>query len=110
MKPPMSDFELVDEGDGRFAVRGDMSFATANSLLRRSDKLFARHQSLAIDLSAVTKADSAGLALIIEWKSQAAGRQAEEEAAGSRAGARCRVCRGGLPFRRHFNRHCFPPH
>ena len=59
-----------------------MSFATANSLLRRSDKLFARHQSLAIDLSAVKKADSAGLALIIEWKSQAAGRQAERRSEG----------------------------
>ena len=77
MKPPMSDFELVDEGDGRFSVRGEMSFATANTLLRRSEKLFARHPSLAIDLSDVKKADSAGLALIIEWKSQAAGRQAE---------------------------------
>ena len=73
----MSDFNLVDHGDGRFAVKGDMSFATANALLRKSEKLFARHQSLAIDLSAVEKADSAGLALIIEWKSQAANRQAD---------------------------------
>lgn len=72
----MSDFELVDEGEGRFAVKGDLSFATANALLRKSENLFAGHQSLAIDLSAVQKSDSAGLALIIEWKSQAAARQA----------------------------------
>ena len=78
----MSDFELVDQGDGRFAVSGDMSFATANTLLRRSEKLFARHQSLAIDLSGVKKTDSAGLALIIEWKSQAAGRQADIQISG----------------------------
>lgn len=73
----MSNFDLVDQGDGRFAVNGDLSFATANTLLRRSEKMFARHQSLAIDLAGVEKADSAGLALIIEWKSQAASRQAD---------------------------------
>ena len=73
----MSDFQLVDQGNGRFAVKGAMSFATANALLRRSEKLFGRHQSLEIDLSGVEKADSAGLALIIEWKSQAASRQVD---------------------------------
>ena len=72
----MSDFELVDEGDDRFAVRGAMSFATANALLRKSESLFARHESLVIDLSGVNKSDSAGLALIVEWKSQASSRNA----------------------------------
>ena len=73
----MSDFELVDDGEGRFAVRGDMSFGTANALLRRSGSLFARHSSIVVDLSEVKKTDSAGLALIIEWKSLAAGREAD---------------------------------
>lgn len=73
----MSDFELVDEGEGRFAVKGAMSFATADAMLRKSESLFGRHASLEIDLGGVGKADSAGLALIVEWKSQAANRAAE---------------------------------
>ena len=72
----MSDFELVDEGDGRFTLTGAMSFATANDILTKSDSLFSRHAALEIDLAGVEKADSAGLALIIEWKSQAANREA----------------------------------
>ena len=74
---PVSDFELVDEGEGRFTLNGAMSFATANDILRKSETLFGRHSSLKIDLAGVGKADSAGLALIIEWKSQAANRAAD---------------------------------
>jgi phospholipid transport system transporter-binding protein len=73
----VSDFELVDQGDGRFAVNGAMSFATANDILRRSGPLFDRHGSLEIDLAGVGRADSAALALLIEWKSQAANRSAD---------------------------------
>ncbi len=73
---PVSDFELVDRGEGRFALNGDMSFATANDILRKSEQLFGRHGSLEIDLAGVGKADSAGLALIVEWKSQAVNRSA----------------------------------
>ncbi len=72
----MSDFELRDKGEGRFALHGAMSFATAQNILKQSEKLFARHDALQIDLSGVDKADSAGLALIIEWKSQASDRSA----------------------------------
>jgi phospholipid transport system transporter-binding protein len=74
---PVSEFELVDKGEGRFALQGAMSFATAQNILRQSERLFARHGALEIDLSGVDKADSAGLALIIEWKSQAAVRKAD---------------------------------
>ena len=72
----MSDFELVDEGEGRFTLKGAMSFATATDILKKSESLFGRHAALEIDLAGVGKADSAGLALIIEWKSQAANRKA----------------------------------
>lgn len=73
----MSDFELVDEGEGRFTLKGAMSFATAYDILRKSESLFGRHAALEIDLGGVDKTDSAGLALIIEWKSQAANREAD---------------------------------
>jgi phospholipid transport system transporter-binding protein len=72
----VSDFTLVDEGEGRFALQGAMSFATAQNILKQSERLFAPHSALEVDLAGVDKADSAGLALIIEWKSQAANRDA----------------------------------
>lgn len=73
----MSEFTLVDEGEGRFALQGAMSFATAQKILKQSERLFASHNALEVDLSGVDRADSAGLALLIEWQSQAANREAD---------------------------------
>lgn len=72
----MSDFAFEDRGDGCFAVTGDMSFDTADSILRASDGKFGKHASLEIDLTGVERADSAGLALLLEWKAQARKRDA----------------------------------
>lgn len=44
-----------------------MSFTTAERILRESEDLFAQHTQLDINLSQVTKTDSAGLALLLEW-------------------------------------------
>ena len=63
----MTDFRLEDLGDGHFAVSGEMTFDTAEQLLRDSEKPFEEHTRLEIDLSGVTKSDSAGLALLLEW-------------------------------------------
>ena len=63
----MSDFELQDLGDGRFALSGEMSFDSAERILRASEKPFEEHTQLEIDLSGVTVSDSAGLALLLEW-------------------------------------------
>lgn len=63
----MSDFELQDLGDGRFALTGEMSFDSAERILRASEKPFEEHTQLEIDLSGVTESDSAGLALLLEW-------------------------------------------
>lgn len=66
----MSDFELRDLGDGRFELSGEMSFRNAERILQTSEGAFGQYQSLEIDLSKVGKADSAGLALMLEWKAQ----------------------------------------
>lgn len=63
----MSDFALEDLGNGRFALSGEMSFDTAERILEASEKPFAEHTSLEIDLSGVSLSDSAGLALLLEW-------------------------------------------
>lgn len=72
----MSEFDLQDQGEGRFSLSGDMSFETANQILKSSESLFRQHTALEIDLSGVGKADSAGLALMLEWKAQAGQRGA----------------------------------
>lgn len=63
----MSEYTLTDLGEGRFALSGDMSFATAERILRKGERLFGQHTQIEIDLSGVEKADSAGLALLLEW-------------------------------------------
>lgn len=65
--PRMSKFELKDLGDGRFSLSGEMSFDTAERILKESGDLFEEHTQLEIDLSGVTDSDSAGLALLLEW-------------------------------------------
>ena len=67
----MSEFDFQEQGEGRFSLSGEMSFETANQILKLSEPLFRKHAALEIDLSGVGKADSAGLALMLEWKAQA---------------------------------------
>ncbi len=55
-------------------ISGEMSFATVAGLLKSSERMFADASgALEVDLSAVSRADSAGLVLLIEWLRQAKG-------------------------------------
>ena len=65
--PAMSEFTLEDLGEGHFALSGEMTFATAEQILRASEEPFEEHTQLEIDLAGVTDSDSAGLALLLEW-------------------------------------------
>lgn len=67
----MSDFELRRLDDHRFELHGAMSFETADRILRQSQKLFGGYNDLQVDCSGVSDADSAGLALLLEWKAEA---------------------------------------
>jgi len=62
------------ERDGAFSfhVEGEMTFDTAKQLLQQSAEFFDKPRDLEIDLSKVVVADSAGLALLLEWKARAA--------------------------------------
>jgi phospholipid transport system transporter-binding protein len=73
----VSNYELNDLGDGRFELSGEMSFKTANSILKSSSKNFGQYESLELDMSKVGKADSAGLALMVEWQAQTRRRAAK---------------------------------
>lgn len=63
----MSDFQLEDLGNGKYALSGAMTFNTAGQILRASEALFEEHTRIEVDLSGVTDTDSAGLALLLEW-------------------------------------------
>lgn len=63
----MSKFELNDLGEGRFELNGEMTFETTERILLASEEPFEQHTRIEVDLAGVTKADSAGLALLLEW-------------------------------------------
>ena len=63
----MNKFELQDLGEGRFALNGEITFETAERVLLASEEPFEQHTRIEVDLAGVTKADSAGLALLLEW-------------------------------------------
>ncbi|MCU7921361.1 MAG: STAS domain-containing protein [Candidatus Thiodiazotropha sp. (ex Dulcina madagascariensis)] len=65
------------DGAFHFHVQGDMTFGSVKGLLQQSAGLFSSVQALEIDLTQVDRADSAGLALILEWKAQAVARDAK---------------------------------
>lgn len=62
-----AEFELEDRGDGHFALSGEMTFDTAERILAASEDPFEEHTRIEVDLSGVTRSDSAGLALLLEW-------------------------------------------
>jgi len=58
---------LAPAGEGRFALSGALVFGNAARLLAEGERAFEPLQSVEVDLAGVTRADSAGLALLIEW-------------------------------------------
>lgn len=71
----MSPATIECRGHGAFLVSGDLGFESANELLEQSRELFESAAELSIDFSGVSDADSAGLALMLEWQRWAAARQ-----------------------------------
>lgn len=58
---------LEPRGDGRFALSGEIGFGNAATLLAEGLRSFGGEGPVEVDLSGVTHADSAGVALLIEW-------------------------------------------
>ncbi len=56
-------------GAGRYSLRGSVGFANVSALRQQSLSLFTRGE-LELDLAGVERADSAALALLLEWMRQ----------------------------------------
>ena len=67
----MSQVELQEDSDGRVSVTGVLSFGSVNQALKIMQPLLEDRNAILVDLSAVERADSAGLALLVEWVSRA---------------------------------------
>lgn len=60
---------IEKQGEGKFLISGLLEFATATQLARQGNELFKiEGDALVLDLGGVTRSDSAGLALLIEWR------------------------------------------
>jgi phospholipid transport system transporter-binding protein len=64
----MSEPQIEARGHGEVGVSGELTFATVMGLHGKAVPLFEKQAGdFVIDLAAVSRADSAGLALLIEW-------------------------------------------
>jgi len=64
----MSDECIIEaSGPDYFVLRGELSFTTVMALSRRSAALLSQSGELTLDLAGVTRTDSAGLALLVQW-------------------------------------------
>jgi len=73
----MSVAALVDSGAGSWLLQGELDFESVPALLRHAGARMLGKDRLEVDLKAVTRADSAGLALLVEWlrESETAGNE-----------------------------------
>jgi phospholipid transport system transporter-binding protein len=53
--------------DGTFSLSGELSFASVPEVWKAAESLFEGASQFEIDLSEVTRSDSSGLALLVEW-------------------------------------------
>ncbi len=63
----MAAVEIIDDGDGGFSLKGELTFDTVSDLLDRGQHVFSEHSKIVLDLQGIERTDSAGLALLIEW-------------------------------------------
>lgn len=63
----MGGFTIEADGPERLRARGELDFATAAEALRAGLALLPKGGRITIDLAGVSAADSAGLAVLVEW-------------------------------------------
>jgi phospholipid transport system transporter-binding protein len=64
-------FDIRPVGPGQYALAGELSFASVKRALQQTSNIFSAPGRTVFDLADISKADSAGLALLLEWLRQA---------------------------------------
>lgn len=64
---PAQQYRLEAVGEGRYALCGALTLRTAANALLQGERLFGSAPRVDVDLSGVDAADSAGLAVLLEW-------------------------------------------
>lgn len=84
--------EQIDKN--HYQVAGEMVFACASDLLSQAEKMLRSPGEIHIDLSRVNRADSAGLAVVLEWfrLAHAAGVKIHLEQVPEKLDALARIC------------------
>lgn len=65
----MTKARLQSQGAGRYSISGELRFDSVSALRQQGLSLFAGRE-LELDLAGVERADSAALALLLEWMRQ----------------------------------------
>ena len=67
----MSAARIEPDAGGGLSVSGALSFDSVTALWREGAALFEGRGDVRVDLQAVSRSDSAGLALLVEWTREA---------------------------------------
>jgi phospholipid transport system transporter-binding protein len=63
----MAEARFTDMGGGHWLLEGELGFTTVPELLQHAGADMCGVDSICVDLKGVTRVDSAGLALLIQW-------------------------------------------
>lgn len=63
----MNDPELTQVQEGEYTLSGELTFQSVPQVWRTGNRLFDGANKVSINLAAVSRADSAGLALLVDW-------------------------------------------
>lgn len=73
----MASVQIETLGPGHFQLAGDLTFDTVTTLYKQEKVFFRQPGNVLVDLSLIAKADSAGLACLLELIRQARSRNVE---------------------------------
>ena len=73
----MQTLEIIAISNANYQIKGELSFHTINKLTLKALKFHKNTAAISIDLQKISKIDSAGLALLIEWIKFAQAQQTE---------------------------------
>ena len=73
----MASVQIETLGPGHYQLVGDLTFETVTALCKQKKVFFRQQGDVLVDLSLVSKADSAGLACLLELVRQAKSRNVE---------------------------------